>query len=426
MRSGIIKSMDTEPTIDSREGEPSHYPILIVGEIEFTRGIGYTKLGFIEREYGERLQQYFIEALQANAYAIIQLVGGSLVGAVKSSLSSTDRVYTDFKSYISIGEEKIRLPEHYALFPQDLFVRGESGGILVSECKVGEKEERYGAYLVLKSFLGTKGILLEKIHVEKDDRFGEGGRYQVGHNIVFFGGSLSEQERKKIEDIFLGKRVIDIPVPKDLEIKDPTKTNSHIDQFIGPDIYISDPDDPYILIPIHREYYEAVKERGINLPNYIEPDGKRLKVEVMPISGELLQYVELLNVPCIQGKIFLTPILAKMVEIYIKVRREGRSPIEEIRKFEEKLAKLIPPIPNSEMSNEQWWEELRQEEDGKLGVLIYRQKKFFDKYLERQNSKDNKVFPPSSLDLDGVIVLPSDVPATTYYKAGLKCKINWV
>jgi hypothetical protein len=399
----------------SGEKEPSSFGSLLVSSVEISRGTGYTNAGFIRREYGEPLQQRKIDVLASNAQKIASALGLNLISLTKKSQTDIDRLFGDYKSEVVLSGQK-RLSTTFP-FAQGAFLVGQA---------VNSEGKRTVCFRDERARDEFSSLFPEnRFSLKVNGQLGEGGRFQYGHNLVFYtttdGNALPED---RLEEIFGHSRTFFLRSPAALGIEDPTKSikNHHLDQLVGPDIFIEG-EDSYIIVPIQRGYYEKLNQGAKRyLPEKVVVDEKAVPVYYLPIEDRLLQMFELLNAPCIKGKVFIGPVLARVIKEFIQARNEGKDPFLAISQFQQNLTAQIPSIPATP-----FWQELQTDRsetrsDKEGAVIIYQIAKFLESF-----DKNRELYTTESLDgLSNIEVLPEEVPAIPIYKAGLKCGINFV
>lgn len=178
------------------------------------------------------------------------------------------------------------------LFPQDCFVAGDSGLIIVHPHEralldpIKHKSKNIRAYTILS----------------------EGGRYALGDDIVFAGlGKLNNKEEKLVTDeLFPNHSVVFLKTPRELEMFGGMRVVSHIDEHIGGPMKL---DDGRLLVPIHMEYYEALQNE---LPTETH-DGR--DIAYLPIDGIEPSTHYLFNYPRTPGGTFyIGPLLANILD----------------------------------------------------------------------------------------------------------------
>jgi len=214
-------------------------------------------------------------------------------------------------------------------YPQDYFVISEDGSMIV--VRPGKK-----------NFFSNLNFSQEQ-RILESERLSEGGRLVIGENIVFYSGdALSPEEEKTLKEFFPSKLILRVHTPQSLGIKDKYRVSSHIDQFIGGPLELS---DGRVLIPIDMDYYESAKEE---LLKTINPNSeKERELVYLPINSSGFY---LFNYPFIRGTFFIGPELAKILQ------------------------------------NSDYWNNIRSP----------------------------------------IEILPQELPVCQFYKAGMKCKLNFI
>ncbi len=247
-------------------------------------------------EFEQRMFLDYQEAYYANVNYIVEQEGAIIIPArvthrstkeVNKFLSNwnTQNQFTYSVSYTDNDAQAL-------LFPQDFFIVGEGNDYIVVHSKHAQM---------------VSGYTHESTTI-KNDKLAVGGSYVPGDEVVFSGlGKLNNEEEKIVSELLYPNRgVIPVSKPHDTGMRGYMNVASHIDQFIGGAMTLT---DGAILVPINYEYFRKIK-RSLPAETY---DGRDIRY--IPKSGTDLDFYYLFNYPRTpNGTFYIGPVLARWLD----------------------------------------------------------------------------------------------------------------
>jgi hypothetical protein len=386
-------------------------PILVVGRCPLVPGIGYDINGTLDRINGLPLQGYFREAFARNIDYIANRENGEVI--IPPPPSDSDLINRLHGGIISL-EPEITAPrnakklemgnQQFAFYPQDCFF------------------QLNGTFIVKDEF--SKGYFNSLFPEESDiivnPDIGEGGKTVKGQSFIFY-SSKTVLPEKLVNEIKEKTHLtpIRIPSPKDVGIEDGSRAveMDHIDQMIGPDIIVADRNGKYVVVPIAEDYYRTLDSKGL-LPKEVQLDTQqdKNKVYYLPIKKRLLDMIDLLNCPTSKQRTYIGPILGQLASIFIENQEMmNGNTLESVDRFQDELIAKIEPFPAR----------IDDRKEATVNTkLTYERLKFYETVLTKFNSWQAEAQSKLGIHTRNTHIMPNETPATHYFKAGTKCKLN--
>jgi len=184
---------------------------------------------------------------------------------------------------------------------------------------------------------------------------------------------------------------------------------------IGPDLSIPINGNEVSVIPVDKRYYEELIKAGTNLP----------QSSYLKIDPRLLSRIELINIFHHNERYFIGPMMRDILGLYVTLLGQNpRKPMEEIDRQMDEFQNSLFTEFEDELDKRQkafLFDQTTPADQSKVFQSLFAQnyENKFDSFRASYSDQIDYSLLPEKL-----VELPHDIPATAYFKAGLKCKLN--